>query len=129
MTMSMKKMLARRSLILSIGILGSLFVSTSSSSAADCNKASDSKLPACVSATAKAGPGSSMQTIQQGGAEAQKIAAQGKVETRTAAAGQAGLAREKRTWIGQTAITCKKGSVTLHLQAGTAQCPDGFHKS
>jgi hypothetical protein len=129
MTMSMKKIAARRSLIVIFGLLGTLCASPASGWAADCSKTSDSKLPACVNATANAGPGSSMQTIQQGGAEAQKKAAQGTVETRTAVTGQAGSAREKRTWIGQTAITCKKGTVTLHLEAGTAQCPAGFRKS
>jgi hypothetical protein len=68
-----------------------------------------------------------MQTIQQGGAQAQKKAAQSIVETKTAV-GQ-GYGREKRTWVGQTALTCKKGNVTLHMAAGTAQCPDGFRKS
>jgi hypothetical protein len=125
----MKMNLVRQSIVLTIGIFGSLSVSASSSWAADCAKPSDAKLPACVSATAKAGPGSSMQTIQQGGADAQKKAAQGTIETKTAAAGLAGQGRENRTWVGKTALTCKKGTVTLHLAVGTAQCPNGFRKS
>ena len=129
MTASMRKRVASTSLALATIVIANLLASTSSSWAADCAKASDSKLPACVSTTAKPGPGSSMQTIQQGGAEAQKKAAQGTIETKTAAAGLVGQGREKRTWVGQTALTCKKGTVTLHLEVGTAQCPDGFHKS
>jgi hypothetical protein len=125
----MKQLVVRTGIILSVGLIANLSTFTSSSWAADCAKAADSKLPACVSTTAKPGPGSSMQTIQQGGAEAQKKAAQATIETRTATAGLAGQGRENRTWVGQTALTCKKGSVTLHLAAGTAQCPDGFRKS
>ena len=106
----------------------SIQFSSSSSFAADCAKAANSKLAPCANATAKPGPGSSMQTIQQGGAEAQKQATQANVETRTAASGQTGN-REKRTWVGKTALTCKQGTVTLHLADGTAQCPAGFHKS
>lgn len=129
MTLSIRTRVLITSLAMASVVIANLSASTSSSWAAECAKAGDSKLPACVSTTAKPGPGSSMQTIQQGGAEAQKKAAQGTTETRTAAAGIAGPGREKRTWVGQTALTCKKGTVTLHLALGTAQCPDGFRKS
>jgi hypothetical protein len=69
-----------------------------------------------------------MQTIQQNGAEAQKQATQSSIDTRTVVATQVGT-REKRTWVGKTAITCKKGTVTLHMSDSAAQCPTGFHKS
>ena len=129
--MKMEKYLNRKSArslaVVSVAVFSLLQLSTSSSWAADCTKKSDAKLPTCVNATAKPGVGSSMQTIQQAGAEAQKKATQGNVDTRTAGVVQS--KREKRTWVGQTALTCKKGSLTLHLSAGSTQCPSGFHNS
>ena len=122
-----KRSIFRMSLALTAGALISAPLSIPSGWAADCSKAGDSKSPICVSATAKAGPGGSMQTVDQGGAQAQKKAVQSNSDSRTVTNGAA--SREKRNWVGQTSIICKKGSVTLHFAAGSAQCPDGFHKS
>jgi hypothetical protein len=118
--------------IRSVNCVGALFllftqVSPQISSAADCSKKADAKLPACVSATAKPGVGGSMQTIDQGSAVAQKRSAQANPETSTAKATQS--KREKRDWAGQTAQVCRKGPLTLHLASGSAQCPPGFHSS
>ena len=129
MTTSIRKRTARTAILLGVTLVASLQISLSATWGADCSKGANSKLAPCANATIKPGPGSSMQTIQQGGAEAQKKAAQATVETRTAATGIAGQGREKRTWVGQTALSCKKGTVTLHLAVGATQCPDGFHKS
>ena len=111
--------------VITLSTLSTYFVTTSW--AADCSKSANSKVPACLSATAKPGPGSAMQTVDQAGAQAQKKAAQSTVESKTA--NSQPQSKEKRNWVGQTAITCKKGSVTLHLASGAGQCPDGFHKS
>ncbi|CAN2211584.1 hypothetical protein MCEMRE22_01018 [Candidatus Nanopelagicaceae bacterium] len=125
----MKTSIKKRNALLVVGftLATSLQFSMGSSWAADCGKPGNSKLAPCVSATAKPGPGSSMQTIEQGGAQAQKKASQGTVDTKTAS--MQNMPREKRTWVGQTVLTCKKGTVTLHMAAGATMCPDGFRKS
>lgn len=125
----MKSSINMRNTLLVIGftLVTSIHFSVASSWAADCGKAGNSKLAPCVSATAKPGPGSSMQTIEQGGAQAQKKASQATVETKTAS--MSNIPREKRTWVGQTVLTCKKGTITLHMAVGATMCPDGFRKS
>jgi hypothetical protein len=120
-------MTAKLILVAGLTVVTSVQFASSSSWAADCGKTANAKLAPCVSATAKPGPGSSMQTIQQGGAQAQKNAAQTTVESKTALAQSPG--HEKRTWVGRTSLTCKKGAITLHMTAGTTQCPDGFQRA
>lgn len=96
--------------------------------AADCAKAADAKLSVCTKATAKPGAGSQMQTVPQASAAEQKKVAQSNVDTKTATAQQKPM-REKRNWVGTTQLSCKKGSMTLHVESAATPCPPGFQKS
>lgn len=109
-------------------LLSVLQASTTPTWAADCTKKSDAKLPACVTATAKPGAGSQMQTVPQDSVGEQKKAAQAMIDTKTATSPQKSN-REKRSWVGKTQLECKKGSISLHLAAPATQCPPGFRKS
>lgn len=96
--------------------------------AADCTKSVDAKSPICTKASAKPGAGSQMQTVPQASAAEQKKAAQSIVDTKTATAQQKPM-REKRDWAGKTELTCKKGSMTLHVESAQTPCPAGFVRS
>lgn len=125
--MQSKKTKVAKLLMASV-LLSVLQASTAPTWAADCSKKSDAKLPACVTATAKPGAGSQMQTVPQDGVGEQKKAAQSLIDTKTATSQQK-PSREKRNWVGTTQLECKKGSMSLHLAAPATQCPPGFKKA
>ena len=108
--------------------ISSLQFASSPTWAADCAKAADAKLSVCAKATAKPGAGSQMQTVPQASAAEQKKAAQSIVDTKTVTAQQKPM-REKRNWVGKTQLSCKKGSMTLHVESAATPCPPGFQKS
>jgi hypothetical protein len=93
--------------------------------AADCKNSADAKLPVCTNATVNHGGSGTMQEVTPGTSSAQKQAGQSANKN----SGNVTPAnKNNRKWVHATNLTCKKGSVTLHLESKNAACPDGFLK-